>query len=120
MRFYTVTGLVDEEMGVLYPVSVLMGRHDALDTRLTTEVDGRELTRFIGFFEADSPDEAELIAVSLVAQYADDQAAMWSQEPNRHTGKYIEDVDTKGKLLLMQDVVKGRKTTVPAAAAGVV
>lgn len=98
MRMYTVTGLVDEQSGVLYVAAVLPGRHEAVDIDESTAVDGYVLTRFTGHFDAENADDAARVAAGLVRQFAEDQSAAWHPEPNRHGGRDVENIDPRGLL----------------------
>jgi hypothetical protein len=95
MRIYTVTGLLDDESGELYVSGVFPGRHDTAETAKTTHLEGYgALTRFLGFFEADTADEAEQIAVDVVSHYADSDASQWAPKHTRAT-RATEDVNTE-------------------------
>ena len=100
MRVWTVTGLVDEESGDLYVSGVFPGRHASADKELTTRMEGYgELSRFVGYFDADDADMAAAIAVDVVKHYADDDAAQWappddSRLTGRNADRRIEDVKT--------------------------
>lgn len=80
MKTYTITGLVDDQYGDndLYVASVQEGRHEPAETSQFTHMEMYgKLSRFTGYFEADTPDEAERIAVDVVRHYSDDDAAQW-------------------------------------------
>jgi hypothetical protein len=89
---FTVTGFTDEENGELYVSAVFRGRQEPVDSlKSAVRVDyyGR-LTQFLGYFEADSGGEAELIAVDVVRHYDGDQTARWATGP----GKPVRRVET--------------------------
>ena len=94
MRTYTVTGLVDEENGDLYVAAVQAGRHDPGETAEKTTIAGfGNLFRFTGYFEADSFDEAERIAVDVTKHYADDDAVQWAPGGGRRF-RSVETIQT--------------------------
>jgi hypothetical protein len=93
LKIWTVVGLVDEEECRLYVAAVFPGKREAQDTTLVTTVEGYgDLSRFVGYFDAEDGNMAEEIATDVVSHYADYDAELWSaQRPPR---PYIEDVKT--------------------------
>jgi len=59
---WTVTGLVDEKTGELYVSAVFEGQHAHADRHADTDVRGRTMERFLGYFAAATSDEAEEMA----------------------------------------------------------
>ena len=93
LKLWTVVGLVDDEDSTLYVSAVFSGKQEAKDKTLVTTFEGYgDLSRFVGYFDAEDAEMAEEIAVDVVSHYADYDAVQWAaQRPPR---PYIEDVKT--------------------------
>lgn len=93
LKTWTVAGLLDEEAGTLYVSAVFPGRLEPKGTTLVTTVTGYgDLTRYVGYVDAEGPGMAEDIARDIASHFADDDAELWSAQ--RPPSPYIEDVNT--------------------------
>lgn len=68
MSTWTVTGLLDESSGELYVAGVFAGTHKNMDRNVDAQVGDLVLDQFVGFFDAETADEAAELARQVMKQ----------------------------------------------------
>lgn len=101
MPTYTVVGLYDDTTGELYVCSVFEGQQYNVDKARSTEVPlyagDVELERFLGYFVADDPGQAEQMAREIVGYpYEAENEPAWGAGARRD---FITTVKIKGEML---------------------